>query len=260
MRLQGKVAIITGASTGIGRAAAILFALEGARVAVVADRDIEGARQTVAAVERDGGHALFIQANIAREADATRIATETVARFGALHILYNNAAIAPGTDNFIETTPEDDWQRILDVNLKGAYLCIKHAVPYMERSGGGAIVNTSSLNGVIALGPLAYGASKMAVVSLTRSLAQELGPRNIRVNCIAPGYVDTEMTRRLRRMQPNMTEEQQDQRMHAFAGRTPLRRVAQPDEIARAALFFASDDSSFVTGQILTVDGGYMIQ
>ena len=187
-----------------------------------------------------------------------RIAAETVARFGALHILYNNAAIAPGTDSFIETTPDEEWQRILDVNLKGAYLCIKHAVPHMER--GGAIVNTSSLNGVLALGALAYGASKMAVASLTRSLAQELGPRNIRVNCIAPGYVDTEMTRRLRRQQPNMTEEQQDQRMHDFAGRTPLRRVAQPDEIARAALFFASDDSSFVTGQLLTVDGGYMIE
>ena len=260
MRLQGKVAIITGASTGIGRAAAILFAREGARVAVVADRDTDGGKHTVALIEQAGGQALFIQASIAREADAARIAAETVARFGALHILYNNAAIAPGTDNFIETTPDDDWQRILDVNLKGAYLCIKHAVPHMERGGGGAIVNTSSLNGVIALGPLAYGASKMAVVSLTRSLAQELGPRNIRVNCIAPGYVDTEMTRRLRRMQPSMTEEQQDQRMHAFAGRTPLRRVAQPEEIARAALFFASDDSSFVTGQILTVDGGYMIQ
>jgi NAD(P)-dependent dehydrogenase (short-subunit alcohol dehydrogenase family) len=137
---------------------------------------------------------------------------------------------------------------------------VKHAVPRVRDSGGGAIVNTGSLNGLIAMGAHAYAASKAALMSLTRSMAQELGPQGIRVNTLVPGYVDTEMTQRLRRMQPNMSGEQQDERMHRFAGRTPLRRVAQPEELARPALFLASDEASFITGQVLVADGGYSIQ
>jgi NAD(P)-dependent dehydrogenase (short-subunit alcohol dehydrogenase family) len=260
MRLQDKVAIVTGAAAGIGRASALLFAREGAKVVVVTDRNVEGAEQTVATITREGGDGLFVQASVAVESDVRRVVAETVGRYGALHVVFSNAAIALGTDDHIETLVEEDWDRIQGVNLKGVYLLVKHAAPEIRKSGGGAIVNTGSLNGLIAMGAHAYAASKAALASLTRSLAQELGPDGIRVNTLVPGYVDTEMTRCLRRLQPNMTEEEQDERMHRFAGRTPLRRIAQPEELARPALFLASDDASFITGQLLVVDGGYSIQ
>ena len=227
---------------------------------MVTDRNVEGAEQTVATIVREGGEGFFIQASVAVESDVRRVVAETVGRYGALHVVFNNAAVALGTDDRLETLVEEDWDRILGVNVKGAYLLVKHAAPEVRKSGGGAIVNTGSLNGLIAMGAHAYAASKAALGSLTRSLAQELGPQGIRVNTLVPGYVDTEMTRRLRRLQPNMTEEEQDGRMRRFAGRTPLRRVAQPEELARPALFLASDEASFITGQVLVADGGYSIQ
>ncbi len=249
--LTGKVALITGAASGIGRATALLFAREGAAVALF-DRDDAGGQSAARAIEAEQGRALFVHGDVTRDADARRAVDETVTRLGGLQILFNNAGIIRRTT--IVDTSEEDWDRVMDANVKGIFLLSRRAVPAMARAGGGVILNTASVWGLVGgARAAAYCASKGAVVLLTKAMAIDHGPQNIRVNCICPGDTDTPMLR----SEAAMLGDPMDRHM-AQAADVPLRRVARPEDIARAALYLASDASSFVSGAPLIVDGGFV--
>lgn len=247
--LQGKVALITGGASGIGRATAILFAREGAAVAVV-DRNEAGGRDVADTIAREGGRALFERADVTQAADCGRVVGVTSREFGGLHILMNNAGIIRRAT--VLELSEADWDQVMGVNVKSVFLLSKCAIPLMRQAGGGSIVNTASGWGLVG-GPkaVAYCASKGAIVLLTKAMAIDHGADNIRVNCICPGDTDTPMLR---------NEAQQlgkpSDRFLVEAAQRPLRRVGRPEEIAQAALYLASDASSFVTGTALVVDGG----
>jgi NAD(P)-dependent dehydrogenase (short-subunit alcohol dehydrogenase family) len=251
MRLSGKVALITGAGNGIGRASARLFAAEGAKVAVLDRLEAEG-RRTVAEIEQAGGAALFVPADVTNEAQVRRAVEATVERFGALHILYANAGVSPAERGPIEELTRADWDRILNVNLNGVFVCMQQAVPAIRRAAGGAIVATASAAALVARGTLSYSAAKGGVIALMRTLAIQLAPAGIRVNAVAPGFINNFMPRAGRLP----TEEERRQRLADMAAQTPLGRPGTPEDIAHAALYLASDDASFVTGQVLVVDGG----
>jgi NAD(P)-dependent dehydrogenase (short-subunit alcohol dehydrogenase family) len=247
--LAGKVALITGAASGIGRASALLFAREGASV-VIADLD-EIAGQIVAEeISRNEGQAIFERADVTNSADCERVVQTTLAKFGGLHILFNNAGIIRRA-SVLELT-EEDWNRVMAVNLKSIFLLSRLVVPIMAQAGGGSIINMSSGWG-LAGGPraAAYCASKGAVVRMTKAMAIDHGRQNIRVNCICPGDTDTDMLR----SEARQLGEPADRFLAESAAR-PLGRVGRPEEIAQAALYLASDASSFVTGTALVVDGG----
>ncbi|GBD13188.1 Dihydroanticapsin 7-dehydrogenase [bacterium HR24] len=253
MRLQGKVAIVTGAASGIGRATAVLFGQEGARV-MCADLNGEGARAAAEAVAAQGGEAAWTQVDVSREEDVQRMVQETVQRFGRLDILFNNAGVelaAPVTQ-----VPEERWDWLLDINLKGVYLGCKHAIPEMLKVGGGAIVNTASGAGLMGIAGLStYCASKGGVVLLTKSLAVEWAAQGIRVNAVCPGVIRTPMVERgLRTLGGTADPEEAWRRLGLVH---PIGRVGQPEEVARAVLFLASDEASFITGVALPVDGGW---
>jgi NAD(P)-dependent dehydrogenase (short-subunit alcohol dehydrogenase family) len=248
-QLDGKIAIITGAASGIGRTTAMLFAREGASV-VLTDIN-ESAGHTVAAeITRQGGRALFELSDVTRAADCQRVVDRAVRDFGGIHILFNNAGIIRRA-SVIELS-ETDWDRVMAVNVKSIFLMSRQVIPIMATAGGGSIVNTASGWG-LAGGPRAavYCASKGAVVLLTKAMAIDHGPQNIRVNCICPGDTDTAMLRN----EAQQLGEPNDKFL-AEATKRPLGRVGKPDEIAQAALYLASDASSFVTGTTLVVDGG----
>ncbi len=256
MRLEGKVALITGAASGIGRATAILFAKEGAKVAVV-DMDELGGQRTASIVGEGGGGARFIKANVTDVADIQNTIKETVQAFGALHILYNNAGI--GANQYgatLENVDEEEWDRILGTNLKGVILCSKYAVPEIKRSGGGAIVNTASIAGIVSLPTHAYSAAKAGVIQITKTSAIELSKSNIRVNAVAPGFIDTPL---LRGVRSGRGQKEQENVIATYARRTPIGRIGVPEDIAKAVLFLSSDEASFVTGHTLVVDGGYTV-
>ena len=257
MRLKDKVALITGGGSGLGRATSLLFAQEGAKVAV-ADINAVGGAQTAADIGEMGGDAVFVEANVATAAGAEAAVRGAVERFGALHILFNNAGIA-GTRTMasIEEVTEEDWDRVLGVNLKGVFLCAKYAVPEMKKAGGGAIVNTASIAGIIGLHAHAYGASKGGVVILTKTMALELAKKGIRVNAVAPGFIDTPLTRGSYR---GLDDQQHAANVARLADEAPMGRIGQPEDIAQAVLYLASDDASFVTGHTLVVDGGFTAQ
>ncbi len=249
MQLQGRIALITGGASGIGRATAQLLAREGAAVAVV-DVDEAGARAVVQAILDAGGQAIGVTCDVSQAGDCRRAVEATVEAFGGLDILFNNAGIIRRA-NVMDTT-EEEWDRVMAVNAKSVFLMSKYAVPVMAARGGGAIVNTGSGWGLVGgRDAVSYCASKAAVVNMTRAMALDHGPQGIRVNCVCPGDTDTGMLR---------GEAQQlgvDEELFLVeAADRPLGRIGSPDEIARAVLYLASDASSFVTGTVLVVDGG----
>jgi len=245
-RLEGKVAIITGAGSGIGRETALLFAREGASV-VAADYAPEAAEETVRQIGENGGEAVFIKVDVTKAVDAEQMVTKTIAKYGRLDILHNNAGVL-GEVAFAGDAREEDWDRVIAVNLKGVFLCSKYAVREMLKGGGGVIVNTASTMGLVGLpGNTAYSASKGGVIQFTKTMALEYAANNVRVNCVCAGWIDTPMNWKLEERIINWTVRE-----------TPMRRWGKPEDVAQAALYLASDESSFVTGTTLVIDGGWV--
>lgn len=249
MQLSGKVALITGGASGIGRATALLFAREGA-IVVIADLNAQVGETVVDEITRSGGRATFEPADVTEAEDCRRLAERTIREFGGIDILFNNAGIIRRAT--ILDLSEDDWDRVMAVNVKSIYLLSREVIPHMQKQGGGSIINTASGWGLAGGAKAAvYCASKGAVVLLTKAMAIDHGPQKIRVNCICPGDTDTAMLR----AEAQQLGEAND-RFLADAAKRPLGRVGSPDEIAHAVLYLASDASSFVTGTALVVDGG----
>jgi len=240
-RLDGKVALITGAGSGIGRATALLFCREGAKVAVV-DYVPAGGEETVGMIKSAGGDAIFVEADVSRAADVERMVKTTVDRYGRLDIIFNHAGIQGPMALTAEIT-EEGWDLVLNTNLKGVFFGCKYAIPVMLGQGGGVIINTASILGMGAMGASTpYGVSKAGVIQLTKNVAAEYAKMNIRVNCICPGLIRTPL------IAPFFS---------AFRIDTiPEGRAGQPEDIARVALFLASDDSAYMTGASVVVDGG----
>jgi NAD(P)-dependent dehydrogenase (short-subunit alcohol dehydrogenase family) len=249
MQLEGKVAIITGAGSGIGRASALLFAEEGASVVVV-DWNKETGAETVAHIRRKGQAAVFCHADVSKAGDAERMVHLAVEEYGQLNVLFNNAAIQIMA-KLVETT-EEVWDRIQSVNVKGYFLGCKYAIPAMIRSGGGSIINMSSGLGLVGDPDLvAYGASKGGIIAFTKAAAMGYGPDKIRVNCICPGDVNTPMVQEYFDSLPDPDRFRQE-----VYSKYALRRIAEPREVAHLALFLASDASSFMTASVVVIDGG----
>ena len=253
MRLEGKVALITGAGSGIGRAAAVRFAAEGARI-VASDISEASAAETAAIVGESGGEATGLRGDVVSSSDAVAMVQAAVEAYGRLDVLLNSAGVSGRVEG---ATHEAVWDKVIDVNLKGTYLVSWHAVPEMEKAGGGSIINIGSIMSLVGYpvgmggGFNPYNASKGGVLQFTRNLAVDLARKKIRVNCICPGYVETNMTRPL-------TENPESYEF--LKERHPMGRLGQPEDIANAALFLASDEAAFVTGAPLIVDGGYTAQ
>lgn len=250
MKLEGKVAVVTGAGSGMGKATAQLFAREGAKVAAV-DVDEHAAAATAAELVKAGAKATSIGADVSREGDVENMIAASLKHFGPPTVLFNNAGIE-GESAFIANMTEEAFDRVIAINLRGVFLGMKYALPHMIEAGGGSIINQASIAGMIAVrGGAAYCAAKAGVIALTRVAALEYARYNIRVNCICPGAVETAMAKRIRRgAEPDPK---------AVARISVLGRMGRPEEIAQMALFLASDDSSFATGAPFVVDGGWTI-
>jgi NAD(P)-dependent dehydrogenase (short-subunit alcohol dehydrogenase family) len=247
-RLEGKVAVITGAGSGIGRVAASLFAAEGASV-VVADVVPDQAESAVAAIVAGGGSATAVTVDVSDEAEVDAMVRTAMDTYGGLHVLFNNAGIFPGDDGGVLDTPPETWRRVMEVNLKGVWLGCRAGVPAMLESGGGSIVNVASFVALVgaATAQIAYTASKGGVLAMTREMAVEYARQGIRANSICPGPIETPLLAEL------LADPVRRQRRLVHI---PIGRFGRPEEIAKAALFLASDDASFVTGSALVVDGG----
>jgi NAD(P)-dependent dehydrogenase (short-subunit alcohol dehydrogenase family) len=254
MRLSGRVAIVTGGSSGIGRGIALAFAREGARV-VVADlreepkrgryHETDVAAPTVAEIEREGGTGLFVQADVAEESAVRELLEQTVARFGGLDILVNNAGIhLPGSSQDITVA---DWDRVVALNLRAVFLATRLAIPYLRRSPHGRIIHVASVHAYGGGAGPAYAPAKAAVVNMARDTALEVGRDGITVNALCPGYIETAL-------QDYLTPEQ----IEACRQRTPLPRLGRPADVANAAVFLASDEAEWITGTSLVVDGGFI--
>ena len=253
MRLQGKVALITSAGMGQGREGALLFAEHGARV-VVADVNGDAAADTVRTIERAGGAAVAVAGDVSIERDVERMVGTAVERFGALHVLYNNAGVLwKDRDRSVLETSEDNWDRVQAINLKGPFFVAKHGIPHLIRAGGGSVINVGSVSALcgFTLAQDSYTAAKGALISLTKSIAIQFARQNVRCNIIHPGIIETPM------QAPYLKD---PAKRKSFEDGIPLGRIAHPREIAHVALFLASDESSYVTGAEIAVDGGFTAQ
>jgi NAD(P)-dependent dehydrogenase (short-subunit alcohol dehydrogenase family) len=255
-RVDGKVALVTGGASGIGRATALAFAREGAKL-IIADMNEDGGQQTVHMITEKGGEATFVQVDVTSASAVEAMIAKTVETYGRLDCAHNNAGISgrgiAGTHGALTADyPEERWQQVIAVNLTGVWLCMKYEIPQMLSQGGGTIVNTASIAGLIGgAGGAAYAASKHGVIGLTKTAALEYAQQGIRVNCVCPGYIQTPMTAR------GLSD---PERQAQIVARHPLGRVGTPGEIAEAVVWLCSDAASFVTGHTMTVDGGYVAQ
>jgi NAD(P)-dependent dehydrogenase (short-subunit alcohol dehydrogenase family) len=250
-KLEGKVALITGSGSGMGRSTAKLFAEEGAKVAIV--DWVEGnARSVAAEINEDGGEAFAIYADVSKAADTERMVNETVKRWGKLDIIYNNAGIGPV--NNVHTMSEEEWDRVLNINLKGVFLGCKYALPELMKHGG-VVLSTASVIGLEGgSGFPHYAAAKAGIIALTKTIAIDYGEYGVRANCICPGGIDTPLNQTYRPKDPAALKDWWEKTKETNV----LGRYGQPEDIARAALFLCSDDSSYITGHALPVDGGWM--
>ncbi len=251
--LQDKIALVTGAASGIGRATSLVMAREGARV-VVSDIDAEGAEATLSAIKELGGQGIFIHADVSNAEDVQALVAGAVETYGRLDCAFNNAGIEGFMEGRLHEYPEEIWDRLIDINLKGVWLCLKYEIPRMLEQGGGAIVNTASAAGLVGSRRLsAYVASKHAVVGLTKAAALEYAKDGIRVNAVCPGIIDTPMVRRL-----NAGRKADDE--GPISSLQPVGRLGAPEEIAESVAWLCSDAASLVTGAAMAVDGGFTAQ
>jgi 3-oxoacyl-[acyl-carrier protein] reductase len=254
-RLTDKVAVVTGAASGFGRATACLFAAEGARV-LVADIDEPAAHAAVAEIVQAGGVAEPFAGDVSERNAAEGMVEHAVRRLGGLHVLVNNAGIVqhrPDAGSW--TIPEEEWDRVLRVNLRSVYVCTRSAVPAMQEGGGGSIINVASIAASVSVGGVAYAAAKGGMLSFTRHIAVEVAPL-VRVNCVSPGYMWTPMSTGER---SGFTALQQEERRSMLAAMSPMGRVGAAGDIANAILFLAGDESAFITGEEIVVDGGHVV-
>jgi len=253
LRLKGKVAVITGGTSGIGLATAILFAKEGAKV-VIASRDNEAGKFALEQIKSNNGEAIFVKTDVSNEEEVKVLIAESLRRYKKIDILFNNAGIE--LQKPVTETSNEELAKVIDINLKGVFYGCKYAIPYMIRNGGGSIINTASVAGLVGFSNLAaYSASKGAVVALTKQIAIDYAKKNIRVNCICPGVIATPMVERFIAKSPNPEEtRRQLNEIH------PIGRIGKAEEVANAVLFLASDESSFITGHSLVIDGGLSAQ
>lgn len=245
---DGKVALVTGGSSGIGRASALAFAREGATV-VVADVDIEGGEETAHLISGAGGNAAFIRTDVSRAGDVEGLVERTVETYGRLDCAFNNAGIEGTGDSTVDCS-EEGWDRVINVNLKGVWLCMKFEIPRLLELGKGAIVNNASVLGLVGARVPDYVASKHGVVGLTRAAALEYAPTGIRINAVCPGSIRTPMIERYIGGDPAIETQ--------MIADEPLGRIGEPEEIAKAVLWLCSEGASFVTGHAMVVDGGYV--
>ena len=248
MRLGGKVALVTGGSSGIGRVSALAFASEGAKVTIT-DVNVEGGEETVGMIKETGGEAMFVKADVSKAADVEALIERVVERYGRLDCAFNNA----GVDNLhfpVGELLEEEWDRVIGINLKGTMLCMRYEIPQMLKHGGGTIVNTSSVAGLIGSPESpAYVSSKFGVVGLTRSAALDYANKGIRINAVCPGITRTGLFEAYLKETPDAAAQ--------ISTQSPMGRVGEPEEIAAAVIWLSSDEASFVTGQALAVDGGW---
>lgn len=246
---EGKVALVTGASGGIGRATAMTFAREGARV-IVSDVNIDGGQETVRMIRDKGGEAIFVKADVSKAIEIEALVNKTVETYGRLDSAHNNAGISSSDVSIIECT-EEDWDRTIAVNLKGVFLCLKYEINYMVKHGGGSIVNTASIGGLRAVGRRPqYVASKHGVVGLTKEAALEYAKDGIRVNSVCPGLIDSAMTQSTNEVEREMLDKLLTQNI-------PMKRMGQPEEVAEVVVGLCSDASSYITGHNVSIDGGW---
>ena len=250
--LAGKVALVTGGGSGIGRAASVAFARDGANVVVV-DVNVEGGEETVQMIKEAGGQAALVHADVSQAAETQRMVERTLEVYGRLDCAFNNAGVGGRSRSLTADYSEEDWDRVIGINLKGVWLCMKAEIPQMLKQGNGAIVNTASVAGLVGIrGTCAYIASKHGVAGLTKAAALEYAQLGIRVNAVCPGYIRTPLTQPIFDHLEGFEEQ--------AISRHPLGRLGQPEEIAEAVVWLSSDAASFVTGHTMTVDGGYVAQ
>jgi NAD(P)-dependent dehydrogenase (short-subunit alcohol dehydrogenase family) len=249
-RMENKVALVTGAGSGIGRAAAQLFAREGAKV-VIADIDTQGGEETLKTIREVGGEASFVRTDVSKAADVVALIDHLIDRYGRLDCAYNNAGILGEIVSVVDHN-EETWNHVIDTNLKGTWLCMKHQIPQMLKHGNGAIVNTTASAGVKGGSPhrSAYAASKAGIVSLSKCAAMEYAEYGLRINVICPSHTRTHMLEQFFELRPELEAD--------FIAQAPMGRIATPEEVAEGALWLCSDAASFVTGQVLAIDGGFL--
>ena len=250
-RFEGKVALVTGGSSGIGRASALLFSTDNAKV-IVADVDTQGGNETVNMIKEAGGEAVFINTDVSRASEVEALITKAVETYGRLDCAHNNAGIEGNIALTVDCT-EENWDRIVNINLKGVWLCMRYEIPQMLEHGGGAIVNTSSVLGLVGIrGQPAYVASKHGVVGLTKTAALEYARRSIRINAVCPGIIRTPMVERIIGTHPELEA--------PMMSLEPVGRMGEPEDVAEAVIWLCSDAASFVTGHAMAVDGAWTAQ